>query len=107
MLYSKNKKGASMSLNTDRFEITDENLEKLLETIKNPINHRYSKIWLDDVDKNSDQVIGLEIVNDILCITIANYSESPSERTYKVVSEFAVDREALQSALDCLDIIEG
>lgn len=90
----------------DKLEVTDENIEKLLESIKNPVNHRYSKIWLDDVDVNSDQVIGLEIVNDILCITIANYSESPSERTYRVVSEFAVDREALQSALDYLDIIE-
>lgn len=89
------------------FEVTDEKIEKLIESIKNPANHKYATIWLDDVDSNSDQVIGLEIAKDILCITVANYVESATERTYKVVSEFAVDREALQNALDCLDIIES
>lgn len=91
-----------MSLNSN---ITEEEVEKLLCSINNA-GTVDAIIWLHDVDVNSNEVIGLEIVKDILCLTISKYEETAEGRTYKAVSQFAVNKEAFQSALDCLDIIE-
>lgn len=85
----------------------NEDVNKFLEQIKNPVNYTNSTIWLNDVDINSNEVIGLELVKDTLCLTVASYEETADARTYKVITQFAVDIGAFQSALDCLDIIEN
>ena len=87
-------------------KITDEDIQKLLDGSKNH-KTRFATIWLSDVDVNTDEVIGLELVNDILCLTVAKYIESANDRRYEIISQFAVDKEAFQSALDCLDIVES
>lgn len=91
---------------TDNSIITNEYLESLF-TNSDKKHGNYSTIWLHDVDVNSDEVIGLELVNGILCITVSKFKETATDRTYEVLSQFAVDKEAFQSALDCLDIIDG
>ena len=93
--------------NIAKVDFNNEDLNKLLDQIKEPVNHTCSTIWLSDVDVNSEEAIGLELIKNVLCITIASYEETADTRTYNVISQFAVDREALQSALDCLDIIEN
>jgi len=99
---------SSISLNDieSARRIADSQINKLMQQIISPNNNKYSTVWIQDVDTNSDEVIGLEIIKDILFITIAKYTETGNDRNYRTISQFAVDREVFRSALDYLDVIE-
>ena len=40
------------------------------------VNHKSSTVWLDDVDKNTTNVIGINLVGNILVLSICKYTET-------------------------------
>jgi len=70
------------------------------------INHKSSTVWLDDVDKNTTNVIGLDLVGNILVLSICKYTETATGRSYDSVAEFAVDFNTFNKTIEYLDLIQ-
>ncbi len=71
------------------------------------MNNNHTTVWIEDVDKHDTKCIGLDRVHNILCITVAHYTETGDNKSYSTIAEIAVDKETFISALEFLDLTEN
>lgn len=66
-------------------------------------NNTRARVWINQVDEEtappSQPVLGVEVIGDIIALTVATYEETVDSESYTTISEVMVDGTTLLKAI--------